>query len=152
MIVSGTQVCTFRSADRLFGVPVLDVKEITTETSYTSIPHAPQVVLGLVNIRGQIILALDLQLLMGMSGAASSEQRCMVIFKPSVGPLFGLVVDEVCEIVSLTPEQLENFPSVDANGLNELRSGLIHCIAKLDKQLIVLLNSRTILPFIEQLT
>jgi chemotaxis signal transduction protein len=96
-------------------------------------------------------LALDLKRLMGRAESSSSEQRCMVIFKPTVGPLFGLVVDEICEIVSLRADQLEICQSSDPNGPNESRSKLVHRIAKLDGQLVVLLNSDMLLPFIETL-
>jgi purine-binding chemotaxis protein CheW len=144
-----TQFCTFRAADRLFGVPVQDVKEITTETTCTLIPHAPEVVLGYVNIRGQIILALDLKILMGWSGSEPSQLRCMVIFKPVIGPLFGLVVDEVCEIVSLNSDHLESFRSGGSTELGESRAKLIHGVAKLEHQLVVLLNSRMLLPYVE---
>ena len=60
--------CSARSAvnGRLFGVDILDVKEVTAETAYTRVAHAPDEVLGLVNIRGHIYLALDLRRLLGM--------------------------------------------------------------------------------------
>jgi purine-binding chemotaxis protein CheW len=149
MTSTETQFCTFRAADRLFGVPVQDVKEITTETTCTLIPHAPDVVLGYVNIRGQIILALDLKILMGWADSQPSDLRCMVIFKPIVGPLFGLVVDEICEIVSLNSNHLESVHSGGSIDPHESRSKLIHSVAKLDHQLVVLLNSRMLLPYVE---
>ena len=58
--------CTFRVDGRLFGVDILDVKEVTAETTFTRVAHAPDEVLGLVNIRGHIYLALDLRRLLGM--------------------------------------------------------------------------------------
>ena len=57
--------CSFRVEGKLYGVDILDVKEVTTEMMYTRIAHAPDEVLGLVNIRGHIHLALDLRRLLG---------------------------------------------------------------------------------------
>ena len=56
--------CTFEAAGRLFGVPIEDIKEVTAEVHCTGIPHTPDCVRGYVNIRGQIILALDLKRLL----------------------------------------------------------------------------------------
>ena len=79
--------CTFRSADHWFGVPVQDVKEVTTQTTCTRIPHAPREVSGYVNIRGHIFMALDSCVLLGIEGRASAASR-LILFKPDVGPSF----------------------------------------------------------------
>src|SRR3984893_14866598 len=79
--------CTFRSADRWFGVPVQDVKEVATQTTCTRIPHAPREVAGYVNIRGHIFMALDPRWLLGFEARPTIENR-LIIFKPSVGSSF----------------------------------------------------------------
>lgn len=55
------QFCTFELADRLFGINILDIKEITQEAQYTTVFHASQRVQGYVNIRGQIHLVLNMR-------------------------------------------------------------------------------------------
>ena len=72
-----------------FGVPIQDVKEVTTQTTCTRIPHAPREVAGYVNIRGHIFLALDLRPLLGFDAKTTTENR-LIIFKQSVGPAFGV--------------------------------------------------------------
>src|SRR5262245_60529706 len=90
--------CTFRVDGRLFGVDILDVKEVTTEITATRIAHTPEEVRGLVNIRGHIYLALDLRLLLGLPPANATGDSRMVLFKPTVGSAFGVVVDEISDI------------------------------------------------------
>ena len=67
--------CTFRLDGHLYGVDVLDVKEVTTATTATPISHAPDEVMGLVNIRGQIYLALDLRRLLGWASVDGLQFR-----------------------------------------------------------------------------
>jgi chemotaxis signal transduction protein len=90
--------CTFRVDDRLFGVDILDVKEVTAETTFTRVAHAPDEVLGLVNIRGHICLALDLHRLLGLPALAVTVDSRLVLFKSSVGHAFGVVVDAIADI------------------------------------------------------
>src|SRR4051812_2666120 len=101
--------CTFRVDGRLFGVDILDVKEVTAETTYTRVAHAPDEVLGLVNIRGHIYLALDLRRLLGMPTTEVTGESRLVLFKPSVGSAFGVVVDRISEIQSVESIHIESF-------------------------------------------
>src|SRR3954451_23621788 len=105
--------CTFRLDGRLFGVDILDVKEVTAETTYTRVAHAPDEVLGLVNIRGHIYLALDLRRLLGMPATDLTTDSRLLLFKPSVGSAFGVVVDEISEIQSADANRIEKFTQND---------------------------------------
>jgi purine-binding chemotaxis protein CheW len=140
--------CTFRAGGRLFGVPILDVREVTTVTACTRIPHTPPEVLGYVNIRGHIFLALDLRRLLELTGEKNETDRRLVIFKASVGPAFGVMVDEIGEIVSVTPDQIEHI-----QGSQELRPGeradLVANACKLETELLIVLEPRRFLPLIE---
>ena len=80
--------CTFRSADHWFGVPVEDVKEITTQTTCTRIPHAPREVAGYVNIRGHIFMALDPRALgpRGDGDRGESPDRLQAGSRPVIRP------------------------------------------------------------------
>jgi purine-binding chemotaxis protein CheW len=153
---TATLYCTFHTAGQLLGIPLRDIKEVTTETSYTPIPHAPDIVLGYVNIRGTIILSLDSRSLLGWPMADDAENRRLVIFKSTVGPSFGLMVDEVGEIQSLQPNQIVPFrasqppsPSSPAVAVRDDRSDLITHIGKLENQLLLILNPQKFLPLLE---
>src|SRR4051794_22520133 len=105
--------CTFRVNDRLFGVDILDVKEVTAETTFTRVAHATDEVLGLVNIRGHIYLALDLRRLLGMPATVVTGDSRLVLFKPSIGNAFGVVVDEIPDIQPADTNRIETSPRTD---------------------------------------
>lgn len=144
--------CTFRVGGRLFGVDILDVKEVTTETTSTRIAHTPEEVRGLVNIRGHIYLALDLRRLLGMAGTSVTGNSRLVLFKPSVGIAFGVVVDEIGDIEAAEPTHIEDFSRHDQLlAVNNLRRvDLIDAVCKLNDELLVVLNPRRFLIVVEQ--
>ena len=152
-MIEDTQLfCTFRSADHWFGVPVGDVKEVTTQTTCTRIPHAPREVAGYVNIRGHIFMALDPRSLLGLEATEAADKR-LILFKPGVGPSFGLLVDEIGDIVAVDANQIENFGA----GAHELssaasvhRADLITRICKLPAGLLVILEPRKFVRLVEQ--
>jgi purine-binding chemotaxis protein CheW len=144
--------CTFRTADRWFGVPIQDVKEVTTQTTCTRIPHAPREVAGYVNIRGHIFMALDPRWLLGFAAGPSAENR-LIIFKPNVGPSFGLLVDEIGDIVSVDATQIEDFRA----GTHEPSAGepiervdLITKVCRLETGILVIVEPRKFLRLVEQ--
>jgi purine-binding chemotaxis protein CheW len=144
--------CTFRVDGRLFGVDILDVKEVTAETTYTRVAHAPDEVLGLVNIRGHIYLALDLRRLLGIPATHVTSDSRLLLFKPSVGSAFGVVVDEISEIQSADSNRIEAFTGHDhetaAASVHSV--DLIEAVCKLASELLVVLNPRRFLAVVEQ--
>ena len=146
-----TLYCTFRSAGQLYGVPILDVKEVTTETTCTRIPHAPAEVRGYVNIRGHVFLALDIRRLLGLPGETSQLDRRLVIFKATVGPSFGVLVDEIGDIVAVSTEQTENLRSSNPDGTEQRdRNELVTRLCKLPDELLIALDPRRFLAIIER--
>jgi len=140
------QFCTFRIAGRLFGVNILDVKEINAKTDFTPVWHAPKEVKGYVNIRGRIHLIFDLRLLLGFeSRKAAGDKSRIVLFKPEIGESFGVLVDSVGDVVEVDESRLEqgldDDPSFSEEKLPELRES----ICKLEHELLVVLNARNFL-------
>lgn len=143
--------CTFYSSGRLFGVPVLDVREVTTETRCTLVPHAPAEVSGLVNIRGHIVLALNLAALLGQSHHETPDDAQLVIFKPGVGASFGIIVDQVGDIVSVSSEDTEATSHQEQVTVDFTdRATFVSRICRLDDQLLIVLDPRRFLNCIEQ--
>ena len=145
-----TLYCTFQSAGRLFGVPVLDVKEVTAETRFTRIPHAPEEVLGLVNIRGHIFLALNLATMLAAREHQLPPDAQFVIFKPGVGPAFGIIVDHIGDIISVADQETESVSSGDPQQTSfSDRSSLLSSVCKLDDKLLIILDPRKFLACVE---
>jgi purine-binding chemotaxis protein CheW len=144
--------CTFRVNDRLFGVDILDVKEVTAETTFTRVAHAPDEVLGLVNIRGHIYLALDLHRMLGMPATVVTGDSRLVLFKPSVGHAFGVVVDAISDIQAADTNRIEPFTRTDHEAAAVIagRVDLIDSVCQLADELLVVLNPRRFLAVIER--
>lgn len=147
--MSDSLYCTFHSAGRLFGVPVLDVKEVTNHNNFTRVPHAPQEVLGLVNIRGHIFLAINFSSLLAYKDHEIKADSQFIVFKPSVGSSFGIVVDRVGEMISVPDSKSETLEN-DMLTEKEDRSVLVSHVCKLENQLLIVLDPRKFLNRIEQ--
>jgi len=148
------QFCSFRLAGRLFGVDILDVKEITDELRLTPVSHAAPGIAGLLNLRGQIHLVVDLRLVFRLESAPTGALSRIVIFKPSIDEPFGVLVDSTDEVVSVTHDRIEERRKVGEVLTQEqlerrkARAELTSGVCRLEKDLMVVLNERGILPII----
>ena len=102
------QFCTFRIRGRLYGIDIKDVKEVSPETSFTKIFHAPSSVKGYMNIRGRIYLLLDLRQMLGLETKAVDDTSRVILFKDEVDENFGILVDHIADIVTTDEAQIEN--------------------------------------------
>ncbi len=144
------QYCTFWVAGRLFGVDILDVKEIQPDVVLTPVYHAPKEVKGYVNIRGQIHLILDLRLILGFEEKAADSDSCLVIFKPGVAEPFGVLVDKISDVADVTSDQVEESRDSGGPGAGmEKKAKVVDRICKLDKALLEVLNAKKILKSID---
>ncbi len=147
------QFCTFRIADRLFGVDILDVKEVNPEISFTPVYHAPKEVLGYVNIRGRIHLILDLRLLLGFESRHLDETSRIVLFKPHAGESFGVLVDRIGDVADVDETQIEDRRKNDQGhpeGHERRISDLGIGVCRLKDELMVILNSKLFLKHIQK--
>ncbi|MFO1148094.1 MAG: chemotaxis protein CheW [Alsobacter sp.] len=116
------QVVTFRVADRLFGVDVSVVREIKSWQPTTSLPDTEAHVLGVINLRGQIVPVYDLRLLIGLDQVDSSAGKVVVVLDVEGQP-HGIVADDVSDILDVGQDEFR--PSPVATGERELVSTLI---------------------------
>ncbi len=137
------QFCSFRIADHLFGVDILDVREIKDEVSLTIVHHAPREVRGFVNIRGHVYLILDLRLLLGFDSRPVDEMSRVILFKEKVGESFGVLVDHIGDMVEVDENDIENRQPDEAISprITRRRADLIKGICKLRDELLIILNA-----------
>lgn len=147
-----SQICSFYIGDRLFGVNILDVREVCAEVLITPIHHAPEAVRGYINIRGQVYLVIDLGTYFGFSNRPIDHNSRVIIFKPTVGESFCILVDRIAGVVEVAnndivdrrdPNQKTNQGNVTERRKSE--SALIQGVCRLNNGLMVVLNSNAIL-------
>lgn len=129
------QLCTFELGPHLCGLPVDRVQEILRPQRMTRMPLAQPSVRGLINLRGQIVVALDLRERFGLSGS-DEPTRCKNVVVRGVEGLASLLVDEVGDVVTVSDEQHEMPPDM----LSPSMSGLVSDVFKLDDRLVLLLD------------
>jgi len=142
------QFCTFTLSDHIFGVDILDVREINSTSDFTPIFHAPKEIRGYVNIRGQIHLILDLRMLLGYKPAETGQDSRLVLFKPGVGENFGVLVDKIGDVVSVDEDRIEerNKEEMQESEADVQRmANLTVGVCKLDSDLMVILEPKKFL-------
>jgi len=147
--------CSFYAGGDLFGIKILDVKEVTSEVVITPVFHAPPEVRGYVNIRGQIHLVLDFRLLLGFSpeqdGRTENSSSCVILLKPHVGEAFGLLVDRVSDVIETDSSGIEENLSQNQSGeAGKYRSDIIKSVCKLDKGLMGIIDPSEVLKLVEK--
>jgi purine-binding chemotaxis protein CheW len=133
------QLCTFHVDRLFFGVEVLDVQEVIRHQEMTRVPLASPEVSGLINLRGQIVTALDLRRRLGLADRAASDDAdgapLNVVVTTSEGPV-SLLVDEIGDVLEVDEDDREPAPpTLDARARD-----LISGIYKLEGRLLLVLD------------
>lgn len=103
------QFCTFYLEGLYFGVEVLQVQEVLRTQQMTRVPLSAATVRGLINLRGQIVTALDLRRRLGLSDRADDAQPMNVIVRTADGAV-SLLVDEIGDVVEIQDDIFERPP------------------------------------------
>ncbi len=134
------QYATFRLGNELYGVDVLEVREIMKPQEMTPIPLAPDYVYGLLNLRGQIITAIDLGRRI-TGGLYCAGARSMNVVVASDDEVASLLVDSVGDVLEI-PQELEEPPPTT---LHSIKPEYLRGVCKMDKQTLLILNLDTVL-------
>jgi purine-binding chemotaxis protein CheW len=94
----------------VYGLPLEQLREVARLTRLRRVPGAPPGVAGLVNLRGEIICALDVRTILGLPAHAPADSAILVALRGFADPL-GLVVDSIADIYSIDPGQIESPPA-----------------------------------------
>lgn len=102
--VATQQLCTFWVDGLYLGVPVAQVQEVLRRQPMTPVPRAPEAVLGLINLRGQIVTAVDLRRRLGLGDRDPEHEAVsppMNVIVRGGGEVISLVVDDIGDVVEL---------------------------------------------------
>ena len=117
-----TQLATFTLGDRLYGVGVDRVQEVLRTQARTRIPLAPPAIAGLVNLRGQVLTAIDLREQLGLPPRPEGEEPMVVVIRVGTEPV-SLLVDSIGAVVDVDPDTFEQPPDTLAGAGRELILG-----------------------------
>jgi purine-binding chemotaxis protein CheW len=129
------QLCTFFLEERFFGIEVERVQEVIRYQTVTPVPLAPAVVRGLINLRGQIVTAIDLRRLLQVEDRADERLPINIVMHARQG-IFSLLVDRIGDVLEVDEDSFEHPPDT----LDGIARELIRGAYKLQGRLLLVLN------------
>jgi purine-binding chemotaxis protein CheW len=121
-VTSTRQLCTFHVVDGYFGIPVEQVQEVVRPQPITPVPLAPRVIRGLINLRGQILTAIDLRFRLGLGEPQDTGNLMNVVVRTDDSPV-SFLVDEIGEVLNVDEATFEAPPETLQGSMRELIDG-----------------------------
>ena len=129
------QVVGSRIGNETYGVRIGSVREIVRVPEITSVPSAPDLIEGVINLRGKIIPVMDLRKRFGQAEIQPDKKNRILVVELE-NKLIGLIVNAASEVLKIPPSEIEAPSSVFADG----DSGYVSGVGKLKGRLIILLD------------
>lgn len=123
-IQAAEQYCTFWVDGLFFGVAVMDVQEVLRYHDMTVVPRAPESVHGLINLRGQIVTAIDLRTRLGLPPRGPGELPMNVVFR-SRDETVSLLVDDIGDVIDTSGHVLEPAPVTLPGAVRSVLHGVL---------------------------
>jgi len=130
------QYSTFHVGNLFFGIEVLQVQEVLRYLEMTRVPSAPDVIEGLINLRGQIVTAIDMRRRLGLPKRDEDQIPMNMVVRSEDGAV-SLLVDEIGDVLDVAPDCFESVP----DNLPAQQRELIAGIYKLDGRLLLVLDA-----------
>lgn len=143
-VSANQQYCTFTVDGMCFGIDVQKVQEAIRFQEMTRVPLADPTIRGLINLRGQIVTAVDLRLRLGLTPREGDRQPMNVILRTDDGPV-SLLVDEVGDVLQVNSEQFESPP----DRLTGIAREVVNGVYKLEGCLLLILDTERVLEIDE---
>ena len=129
------QWVTFRLAGETYGINVMQVQEVLRYTEIAPVPGAPSYVLGIINLRGNVVTVIDTRHRFGLPDAEVTDHTRIVIIEADTH-VVGILVDAVAEVVYLRQSEIETAPNVG----NEESAKFIQGVCNKNNQLLILVE------------
>ena len=130
------QLCTFTIDGLLFGVDVMNVQEVLRHQEMTRVPLAPSTIRGLINLRGEIVPAIEMRARLGLRPRGADDLPMNVVTKTS-DETFSLLVDEIGDVLEVEERAFERTPEM----MNPTLRDLVVGVFKLEEKLLLLLDA-----------
>lgn len=129
------QFCTFYLNNLLFGIDVLTVQEIILPQEMTQVPLAKTAVRGLINLRGQVVTAIDLRKWLDFEPAEGEKASMNVVIRAE-DDILSFLVDDIGDVVEPHESTFEQSPETLSENIRELING----VYKLEKKLLLVMD------------
>jgi purine-binding chemotaxis protein CheW len=129
------QYVTFRLENETYGIGVMQIQEVLRYTEIAPVPGAPDYVLGIINLRGNVVTVIDTRRRFGLMDAEITDASRIVVMESS-NQVMGVLVDSVAEVVYLKSSEIETAPNVG----NEESAKFIQGVCNKNGELIILVE------------
>lgn len=129
------QWVTFRLEDETYGINVMQVQEVLRYSEIAPVPGAPSYVLGIINLRGNVVTVIDTRQRFGLPSAEVTDNTRIVIIEADK-QVVGILVDSVAEVVYLRQSEIETTPNVG----NEEAAKFIQGVCNKNDELLILVD------------
>lgn len=119
------QWVTFRLAGETYGINVMQVQEVLRYSEIAPVPGAPAYVLGIINLRGNVVTVIDTRHRFGLEPGEVNDNTRIVIIEAE-GHVVGILVDSVAEVVYLRQSEIETAPNVGNDESAKFIQGVCH--------------------------
>ena len=134
------QWVTFHLENEKYGIKVMQVQEVLRMTEIAPVPGAPHYVLGIINLRGNVVTVVDTRRRFGLPDAEADDETRIVIIEAD-NNVVGILVDSVAEVVDLKASEIETAPNVG----NDESSKYIQGVSSRDDELLILVDVNKLL-------
>ncbi|MBI1339041.1 chemotaxis protein CheW [bacterium] len=127
---------TFRIGGQIFGAAVADIQDVFRPHSIAPVPRAQREIAGLLNLRGRIVTAIDARTRLGLADRPADAPAPLAIGFERDGETYGLVIDEIGDVISLDVGALEHNPV----NLDPIWASVSLGVHRLDDTLLVIMD------------
>ncbi|KXS42530.1 chemotaxis protein CheW [Methanolobus zinderi] len=135
------QLVIFNLGMEEFGVDIMKVQEIIRLPEITRIPRSPDYIKGVINLRGKIIVVMDLDKRFGLPSKEITDETRIIVVDVE-GTIIGMVVDSVSEVIRLLNTNVDPTPDIINQKIN---ADYLKGVGKIDERLLILLNLDSII-------
>jgi purine-binding chemotaxis protein CheW len=139
------QIVVFELGSELYGMDIAAVESIIKMQTITRLPHSPEFVEGVTNLRGKVLPIIDLRRRFGLPPQESNKNSRIIVISVNRTEV-GMIVDGVSEVLTVPDQAVEPAPAIAAT----VNSVFITGIAKIDERLVILLDLERVLSTREQ--
>ncbi|SEO56909.1 chemotaxis protein CheW [Aquisalimonas asiatica] len=135
-----TQWVTFSLADETYGIDVMRVQEVLPMSEIAPVPGAPRFVLGIINLRGNVVTVIDTRMRFGLESRDTDNASRIVVIETG-DQVAGILVDSVAEVMNVREDEVDTAPNVG----NEESSKYIYGVVSRGEELLILVDVNKLL-------
>jgi purine-binding chemotaxis protein CheW len=129
------ELATFYVGDVLVGADIRQVEEINRQMDVTPLPHVPPFVLGVVNLRGNVVTVVDLRTILGVKSSGTDRRSHNVIIRYE-GERIGLAVDRIADVVHAPIDAIDELPA----NFDSIDTRFLQGVYAMDNELLLILD------------